>query len=104
MIISSETWVDRQLAMKKNIYMGGELVGRDHPLIIPGRNVIAMTYDMAQDEKYKGIITTQSHLDGGEINRWCNLHQSVEDLLAKQKSTRCGIHNCGFWHAAVHGQ
>jgi len=96
MIITSEEWVDRQLAMKKNIYMGGELVGRDHPLIEPGRNVIAMTYDMAQDEKYKGIITTQSHLDGSEINRWCNLHQSVEDLLAKQKSTRCGIHNCGF--------
>lgn len=96
MIISSEEFVDRQLAMKKNIYMGGELVGRDHPLIVPGRNVIAMTYDMAQDEKYKGIITTKSHLDGSEINRWCNLHQSVEDLLTKQKSTRCGIHNCGF--------
>ena len=43
--------------MKNNIYMGGELVGRDHPLIVPGRNVIAMTYDMAQEEKYKGIIT-----------------------------------------------
>lgn len=96
MIITSEEWVDRQLSMKKNIYMGGKLVGRDHPLIVPGRNVIAMTYDMAQDEKYKGIITTKSQIDGSEINRWCNLHQSVEDLLIKQKSTRCGIHNCGF--------
>ncbi len=96
MIITSEEWVDRQLSMKKNIYMGGDLVGRDHPLIVPGRNVIAMTYDMAQDEKYKGIITAKSHIDGSEINRWCNLHQNVEDLLIKQKSTRCGIHNCGF--------
>jgi 4-hydroxyphenylacetate 3-monooxygenase/4-hydroxybutyryl-CoA dehydratase/vinylacetyl-CoA-Delta-isomerase len=96
MLITSEAWVERQLRMKKNIYMGGELVGRDHPLIVPGRNVIAMTYDMAQDPKYKGICTTTSHLDGSEINRWCNLHMSVEDLLTKQKSTRCGIHNCGF--------
>ncbi len=96
MLISSGEWVERQLRMKKNIHMGGELVGRDHPLIVPGRNVIAMTYDMAQDPKYKGICTTTSHLDGSEINRWCNLHLSVEDLLIKQKSTRCGIHNCGF--------
>ena len=96
MLITSEEWVDRQLAMKKNIYMGGELVGRDHPLIVPGRNVIAMTYDIAQEKKYKGIITTKSHIDGSEINRWCNLHRSVEDLLTKQKSTRSGIHNCGF--------
>lgn len=96
MLISSEEWVERQLGMKKNIYMGGALVGRDHPLIVPGRNVIAMTYDMALDPKYKGICTATSHLDGSEINRWCNLSMSVEDLLTKQKSTRCGIHNCGF--------
>ncbi|MFH1975472.1 MAG: 4-hydroxyphenylacetate 3-hydroxylase N-terminal domain-containing protein [Pseudomonadota bacterium] len=96
MMITSEQWVERQLGMKKNIYMGGELVGRDHPLIIPGRNVIAMTYEMAQNPKYKGIVTALSHIDGNEVNRWCNLHFSVEDLLAKQKSTRCGIHNCGF--------
>jgi 4-hydroxybutyryl-CoA dehydratase/vinylacetyl-CoA-Delta-isomerase len=100
MLITSEAWVERQLSLKKNIYMGGQLVGRDHPLIVPGRNVIAMTYDMAQDPKYKGICTTTSHLDGSEINRWCNLHMSVEDLLTKQKSTRCGIHNC----AALYGQ
>ncbi len=96
MLVSSQEWVDRQVGMRKNIHMGGEVVGRDHPLLVPGRNVIAMTYDMAQDPKYKGICTTTSHLDGSEINRWCNLHTSVEDLLTKQKSTRCGIHNCGF--------
>ncbi len=96
MLLPSKEWVERQLRMKKNIHMGGEVVGRDHPLIVPGRNVIAMTYDLAQDPKYKGICTATSHLDGSEINRWCNLHLSVEDLLTKQKSTRCGIHNCGF--------
>jgi 4-hydroxyphenylacetate 3-monooxygenase/4-hydroxybutyryl-CoA dehydratase/vinylacetyl-CoA-Delta-isomerase len=96
MLITSEEWVSRQTAMRKNIHMGGEVVGRDHPLIVPGRNVIAMTYDMAQDPKYKGIATAKSHVDGSEVNRWCNLHFSVEDLLTKQKSTRVGIHNCGF--------
>ena len=83
--------------MKKNIYMGGQYgKGEIKPSSCRGRNVIAMTYDTAQDPKYKGICTTTSHLDGSEINRWCNLHMSVEDLLTKQKSTRCGIHNCGF--------
>lgn len=96
MLITSEEWIERQLKMRKNIYMGGELVGRDHPLIIPGRNVIAMTYDMAQNPKYEGIVTAKSHLDGTVVNRWCNLHMTREDLLTKQKSTRTGIHNCGF--------
>ena len=96
MLITSEEYVERQLGMRKNIHMGGELVGRDHPLIVPGRNVIAMTYDLARDEKYKGIVTAKSHLNGEEINRWCNLHLEVEDLLIKQQSTRSGIHNCGF--------
>jgi len=96
MIITSGEWVERQLSMKKNVYMGGEVVGRDNPLLLPGRNVIAMTYDMAQDPKYKGIITAKSHIDGSEINRWCNLHFTRDDLLIKQKSTRSGIHNCGF--------
>lgn len=96
MLLTSEEWTARLLKMRNNIYMGGELVGRDHPLIVPGRNVIAMTYDLAQDPKYKGIMTTKSHLDGSEINRWCNLHMTREDILTKQKSTRIGIHNCGF--------
>lgn len=96
MLITSEEWVERQSAMRKNVHMGGEVVGRDHPLLVPGRNVIAMTYDMAQDPKYKGIATAKSSVDGSEVNRWCNLHTSVEDLLIKQKSTRVGIHNCGF--------
>ncbi|MDY0068103.1 MAG: 4-hydroxyphenylacetate 3-hydroxylase N-terminal domain-containing protein [Steroidobacteraceae bacterium] len=96
MLITSEEWVERQRGMRKNIHMNGDIVGRDHPLIEPGRNVIAMTYDMAQDEKYKGVATAKSSLDGSEVNRWCNLHTSVEDLLIKQKSTRVGIHNCGF--------
>jgi len=96
MLITSEEWVARQVAMRKNIHMGGDVVGRNHRLIVPGRNVIAMTYNMAQNPKYKNIATAKSHIDGSEVNRWCNLHLSVEDLLTKQKSTRVGIHNCGF--------
>ena len=103
MLITSEEWVDRQLAMKKNIYMGGELVGRDHPLIVPGRNVIAMTYDIAQEKKYKGIITTKSHIDGSEINRWCNLHRSVGDV-DETKIHPKWYSQLRFLYAAVYGK
>ena len=40
--------------------------------------------------EYEGIFTTTSHLTGEKINRFCNIHQSPEDLLAKQEMTRVG--------------
>jgi len=84
----SQEYRERLFSMKPNIYMDGELVGRDDPRIAPGINVISLTYDLAHDPQYEGIITATSHLSGQRINRFCHIHQSVEDLLNKQKMTR----------------
>ena len=85
---TSQEYRERLFSMKRNVYMDGELVGRDDPRIAPAINVISLTYDLARDPNYDGVMTATSHLSGQRINRFCHIHQSVEDLLDKQKMTR----------------
>ena len=43
--------------MRPNLYIGGEKVGRDDPRVVPGVNVMAVTYEIAQDPQWKGVAT-----------------------------------------------
>jgi 4-hydroxybutyryl-CoA dehydratase/vinylacetyl-CoA-Delta-isomerase len=47
-----------------------------------------MTYELAEMEEYKDIMTATSNLTGKRINRFCHLHQSPEDLIKKVKMQR----------------
>jgi 4-hydroxybutyryl-CoA dehydratase/vinylacetyl-CoA-Delta-isomerase len=78
----------RQLKLK--VYLQGERVANpvDHPIIRPSLNSVKMTYDLAQDPQYRELMTARSHLTGKTINRFCHLHQSTEDLVAKVKMQR----------------
>ena len=78
-------YLEKLRTMKPNIYMEGKTVPRDHPDILGPMNNIKMTFDLAQDPKYKGLMTATSHLSGKEINRFTNIHRSQEDLLKKQE-------------------
>lgn len=78
----------RQLKLK--VYLQGELVKSpvDHPIIRPSMNSVKMTYALAQDPQYEDLMTATSHLTGKKINRFCHLHQSVDDLIKKVKMQR----------------
>jgi 4-hydroxyphenylacetate 3-monooxygenase/4-hydroxybutyryl-CoA dehydratase/vinylacetyl-CoA-Delta-isomerase len=88
-------YLDRLKKMKNNVYIEGELVDRMDKRLRPGQNVIRVTYDCANDPKFEDICTTNSHLTGEKINRFCHIHQSKEDLLVKQKMTRLLCHRTG---------
>jgi len=92
---TSEEYRDKLFKMRNNVYIDGELVGRDDPRMAPGINVINQTYDLAQDPQYDGIMTATSHLTGEKINRLCHIHQSVDDLLNKQRMTRLACQKTG---------
>ncbi|GAG19977.1 unnamed protein product, partial [marine sediment metagenome] len=85
---TSQEYREKLFSMKPNVYMDGELVGRDDPRIAPAINVISQTYDLVNDPQYEGVMTATSHLSGQRINRFCHIHRSAEDLLNKQKMTR----------------
>ncbi|MDD4859334.1 MAG: 4-hydroxyphenylacetate 3-hydroxylase N-terminal domain-containing protein [Dehalococcoidales bacterium] len=81
--------------MRGNIHIGGEKLNRDDPRLEQPINVVAATFDAALEPENKGLVTTLSKITGGEINRFCNIHCSTEDLLNKQAMTRKLCHRVG---------
>ncbi len=90
-MITSSEYRKRLSKMRRNVYMDGQLIDRDDPRLEGAVNIIAKTYDMITDpefKEYEDVLTATSHLTGEKISRFCHIHQSVTDLLAKQKMTR----------------
>jgi aromatic ring hydroxylase len=87
-MITSMEYRERIKALKPNVYIDGDLVSREDSRLEPGMNVIALTYDLPQDDQYEGIFTATSHLSQEKINRFCHIHRSKDDLLKKQEMTR----------------
>jgi len=97
-MITSSEYRKRLSKLRRNVYMNGELIGRDDPRIEGAINIISKTYDVVADpefKEYEDVLTATSHLTGNRINRFCHVHQSVTDLLAKQKMTRITCHQVG---------
>lgn len=95
MLRTKEKYHEDLFSMKKNIYIAGELVGRDDPRLRPGINVLDVTFDLAQDPEWKGLATAVSTVTGEEINRWAHLPQNAHDLLQKQKLIRLAARRVG---------
>lgn len=90
-----DEYYSRLEKMKRNMYMGGEKIGRDDERIAGQLRVIKETYDLANDPEWEGICTATSHLTGEKISRFTHIHQSVDDLLKKQRMTRLLCHRVG---------
>lgn len=87
-MITGAQYRKRIAKLKDNVYMGGKIVSRFDTRLEGGINIMAATYDFAFDQQFKQMGIATSHLTGERINRFCHIHQSVEDLLQKQKMTR----------------
>ncbi len=89
-LMTREAYIESLRKLNLKVYVMGELVENpvDHPMIRPSLNSIAMTYELAQHEEYKALMTSTSSLTGEVINRFCHLHQSTEDLKNKVKMQR----------------
>jgi len=76
--------------LKPTAYMFGEKIENvvDNPRIRAGINATGATYELANNEKYKDLITTISPLTGERINRFTLPPQSVEDLVMRVKINR----------------
>ena len=95
MLRTKEQYRERLFNMKPNVCIGGKMVRRDDPRLIPGVRVLDLTFDVAQDPKWKGLATATSSVTGGEINRWSHLPQNPYDLMQKQKLIRLTARRVG---------
>ena len=92
---TSAEYLSDLVKMKKNLYIGGEEVGRDDPRIRPGINVIGVTFDLARDPEWEGVITATSSVTGKKINRFTHPPQHPHDLMQKQKMIRLTAQRVG---------
>jgi len=82
---TAEEYIDSLRKMNFELYMFGERVTNhvDNPIIRPTINCAAATYELGGP-----LMTATSHLTGKKINRFCHIHQSIEDLVNKSKMGR----------------
>jgi len=81
--------------LKPNVYIDGDIVSRTDSRLQGSINTICHTFDKINDEKYKDLLTAHSHILNKSINRFTHIHQTIEDLLAKQEMTRQICHLTG---------
>ncbi|MFP3999595.1 MAG: 4-hydroxyphenylacetate 3-hydroxylase family protein [Desulfobacterales bacterium] len=74
--------------LRRNLYFNGEKIDRDDEMQMQAINVMGVTFDEAASPEGADLCTATSHLTGEKINRFCHVHQSVEDLHKKQDMTR----------------
>ena len=89
---TAEEYLEGLKSMKPNVYMGGEVLNREK---VPGQEILMATFELARLPEHEGIFTATSHFTGEKVNRFCHLHQSPEDLLAKQEMTRIAARSVG---------
>ncbi|MGA2547648.1 MAG: 4-hydroxyphenylacetate 3-hydroxylase N-terminal domain-containing protein [Rectinemataceae bacterium] len=79
------------------VFMNGEALTdpTEHPIVAASINSIALTYELAEDPKYRETMTAKSALTGKTINRFCHLHQSPEELYRKCGMQRLLGQKCG---------
>jgi len=79
------------------VYFQGEKLSdpMDHPVVKLSTNSVALTYDFAHVPEYADVATAQSTLTAQRVNRFCHLHEGVEDLLRKVKLLRELGRRCG---------
>lgn len=87
---TGKEYIESLRKLNLNVYMFGEKVECpvDHPIIVPSMNAVALTYDLALDPLYEGLMTVKSHLTGEKVNLYNHVFQSTADLVQKVKRQR----------------
>jgi 4-hydroxybutyryl-CoA dehydratase/vinylacetyl-CoA-Delta-isomerase len=87
---TQEQYIESLKKLKPTAYMFGKKVEKpiDHPRIRAGVNATGATYELANNEKYKDIMTTLSPLTGEPINRFTLPPHSIQDLVMRVKINR----------------
>ncbi|MCX7635450.1 MAG: 4-hydroxybutyryl-CoA dehydratase, partial [Syntrophales bacterium] len=94
MIMSGQDYRNSLQGMGIVTYIDGERSADfwDHPAVRPAVNALAATYDLAYrpdlEPEIHRLITLESPLTGGQINRFLHIIQSPEDLLNRMRLQR----------------
>ena len=68
-MMTKDQYIESLRKMNLKVYLMGEKIENpvDHPMIRPSMNSVAMTYELAEKEEYKDLMTATSNLTGKTI-------------------------------------
>ena len=91
--------------LKPAVYMFGEKIENpiDHPRIRKGINATGATYELANSDKHRDLMTTVSPFTGEPINRFTLPPQSIQDLVMRVKANRVLGGHVGTCHQRCTG-
>ncbi len=87
---TKQQYIDSLRKLKPTVYMFGEKIEDpvDNPRIFAGISATAATYELAEMDEYRDLITTVSPFTGEVVNRFTLPAQSIEDLVMRVKINR----------------
>lgn len=76
--------------LNRKVYFMGNKVEHptEHPILKPSLNAVKLTYQLAQQDDFAGVMRAQSHISAVEINRFTHIVHSTDDLIIKLKMLR----------------
>jgi 4-hydroxybutyryl-CoA dehydratase/vinylacetyl-CoA-Delta-isomerase len=79
------------------VHFGGQRLADplEHPIVAASLNSVALTYELAAEPEFRELATARSELTGATVSRFCHLHGSAADLVAKVKLLRELGRRCG---------
>ena len=96
-MMTKDQYIESLRKMNLKVYLMGERIENpvDHPMIRPSMNSVAMTYELAEKEEYKDLMTATSNLTGKTANVASMMRSTSAnaDKLADESSllpTLCG--------------
>ena len=89
-LMTAQQYWDSLRQLKRRVFILGEEIAEpnNHPIVRPSTSAVAMTYELAQQPEFAGLMTAQSPLTGGAVNRFGHIQGSVEDMIRKVKMLR----------------
>jgi 4-hydroxybutyryl-CoA dehydratase/vinylacetyl-CoA-Delta-isomerase len=97
-------------AYKPRVFVNGNAVASvaDEPLLAPGINGVAVTYDFAHQAEHVPIMTARQGTSGKTVNRMLHINETSTDLLYKLEAVRlvCRVSGCAqryLTHDALNG-
>jgi len=87
---TKQQYIESLRKLNPTVYMFGERIENpvDNPRIFAGINATAATYELAEMDEYRDLITTVSPFTGEVGNRFTLPAQSIEDLVMRVKINR----------------
>ena len=90
LMMTGEEYRDSLRRYKPRVFIDGRRVDSvaDEPMLRPGINAIALTYDYALKPEYAPLMTAVQKTSGKRVNRLLHIDDSAGDLLNKLEAVR----------------